>query len=82
MTHTITFTVAEHVYQHLSRTAHATNQSLETVLSAMLDTIVPELDGVSDELARELDALEQLPTATLQQVLRETVVAEQQTELA
>ncbi len=82
MTYTITLTVPEHVYQHLSRTAHATNQSLESVLSTMLHTILPELDDVSDELARELDELEQLPTATLRQVLHETVAAEQQTELA
>lgn len=81
MAQTITLSVPDNIYQQLERTAHATDQPLETVVLAALHASLPPLEGLPPDLARDMTELEQLPNDLLQRVLLETVPANQQAEL-
>lgn len=81
MTQTVTVNLPDSMYQQLERTAHATDQPLETVILLALRASLPPLEGVPHDLTRELTELEQLPNDALQRVLLETVLLAEQEEL-
>ncbi len=78
MTQTITLTLPDRLYEPIQRIAQATDQPVEAVLLTALQTSLPSLEGLSDDLSQELIALEALDNADLQLVLLETIPREQQ----
>ncbi len=81
MTQTITLTLPDKLYEPIQRIAQATNRSVETVLLTALQTSLPSLEGLPEDLAEELSELEGLDNDRLRQILLETVPIDQQQAL-
>ena len=73
MTQTITLNLPDKLYEPIQRMAQATNRSVETVLLTALQTSLPSLEGLPEELAQELIKLETLDNDKLRQILLEMV---------
>lgn len=61
------------MFQPLQRTAQATKQPIENLLLNALQTSLPPLDELPDEIMENLTSLETLGDTKLRQVLKETV---------
>ena len=73
MSQTITLELPDRMFQPLQRTAQATKQPIENLLLNALQTSLPPLDELPDEIMENLTSLETLGDAKLRQVLKETV---------
>ncbi len=73
MSQTITLELPDKMFQPLQRTAQATKQPIENLLLNVLQTSLPPLDELPDEIVENLTSLETLGDAKLRQVLKETV---------
>ena len=80
MSHAVTLTLPDRLYEPTRRIAQATNQPLETVLLTALQASLPPLDGLSAELADELGRLEELDNKALRSVMFEAVPEIEQNE--
>jgi hypothetical protein len=69
------------LYEPIQRIAQATNRSVETVLLIALQTSLPPLDGLPEDLTKELAELEGVDNDKLRQILLETVAIDQQQAL-
>ncbi len=81
MTQTVILTLPDRLYQPLVRMAQAMSRPVEDVLLNALQNTLPSLEGLPEPLVQELDALELLDNASLQQVLLETVPTAQQQKM-
>ncbi len=81
MSHAITLTLPDLLFEPVQRIARATNQPIEAVLLKALQVSLPPLDGLPEDLANTLAGLEELDNAALQLVMREQVRAEVQDEM-
>lgn len=80
MSHAITLTLPDRLYEPIRRIAQATNQPLETVLLTALQASLPPLDGLSAEMADELGRLEELDNKALRSVMFEAAPEIEQNE--
>jgi hypothetical protein len=78
MPQVITLNVPDNIFQHLERSARATNQPVEELLLMTLRATLPPLDGLPPEAARNLEELELLDDQALERVMSETVPPGQQ----
>lgn len=81
MTQTITLTLPDRLYRPLARAAKVMSRPIEDVVLNALQSTLPSLEGLSEPLMQELNALELLDNATLQHVLLETVPVTQQQKM-
>jgi hypothetical protein len=81
MSHTITLKLPDGLYEPIQRMAHATRQSLETMVLTALQTSLPSLEGLDPAFTRALTELTELDNDALWQVMLATVPHEQQAEL-
>ncbi len=81
MSHAITLTLPDLLFEPVQRIARATNQPVEAVLLKALQVSLPPLDGLPDAMADALAGLEELDNASLERVMREQVRAEDQDEM-
>lgn len=82
MPETVTLTLPDSVLQPLKRTAQAVQQPIEELLVTALQSSLPPLQGLPDELIADLTTLETLDNEALWQVMKETVPSETQAELS
>lgn len=82
MSHAITLTLPDLLFDPVQRIARATNQPVEAVLLKALQVSLPPLDGLPENMADALAGLEELDNASLERVMREQVSAEEQDEMA
>lgn len=82
MPETITLTLPDSVLQPLKRTAQAVQQPIEELLVTALQSSLPPLEGLPDEVITDLTALETLDNEALRQVMKETVPSETQVALS
>ncbi len=82
MSQTVTLTLPDSFFQPVQRTAQATRQPIEKLLLTALQTSLPSLEGLPDEVAGNLTALETLDDNELCQVLRETVPRQVQKKIS
>jgi hypothetical protein len=82
MSHAITLTLPDLLFEPVQRIARATNQPVEAVLLKALQVSLPPLDGLPEDMAEELAGLEELDNASLERVMREQVSADAQDEMA
>ncbi len=75
MPETVTLTLPDSVLQPLKRTAQAVQQPIEELLVTALESSLPALQGLPDELIADLTTLETLDTEALWQVMKELVPA-------
>jgi hypothetical protein len=81
VTQTIILNLPDKLYEPIQRTAQATNRSVETVLLTALQTSLPSLEGLPEELVQELAELETLDNDRLREILLEMVPVDQQQQL-
>lgn len=81
MTQTITLNLPDKIYGPIQRMAQATNRSVETLLLTALQTSLPSLEGLPEEIVQELADLETLDNNKLRQILLELVPLDQQQQL-
>ncbi len=81
MAQTITLNLPDRLYEPIQRIAQATDRSVEAVLLIALQTSLPSLDGLPEDLAQNLAELETLGDDTLRQLLLEMVPTDQQQAL-
>jgi ribosomal protein S13 len=81
MSHAITLTLPDRLYDPIRRIAQATNQPLETVLLIALQASLPPLDGLTAEMADELRRLEELDNEALRAVMFEIAPKTEQHEV-
>ena len=81
MTQTITLNLPDRLYEPIQRIAKATNRSVEMVLLTALQTSLPSLEGLPEDLIQELAELETLDNHHLRQIMLEMVPFEQQRQL-
>ena len=81
MSHAITLTLPDLLFEPIQRIARATNQPVEAVLVKALQVSLPPLDGLSEDLIEALAALEDLDNTDLERVMREHVSTDEQDEL-
>lgn len=81
MPQTITLTLPDELYEPVYRTAQTIARPLESVLLSALQTSLPTLEGLPLHVTTNLADLEVLDHQALQQVLLETVPADQQEAL-
>jgi hypothetical protein len=81
MTQTITLDLPDKLYEPIQRIAQATNRSVEAVLLTALQTSLPSLEGLPEDLTQELAGLETLDNDQLRQILLELVPFDQQQQL-
>ena len=81
MSHAITLTLPDQLYDPIRRIAQATNQPLETVLLTALQASLPPLDGLTAEMADELGRLEELDNEALRAVMFEVAPKAEQDEV-
>jgi hypothetical protein len=82
MSHAITLTLPDLLFEPVQRIARATNQPVEAVLLKALQVSLPPLDGLPGDMADALAGLEELDNASLHRVMREHVSADDQDEMA
>jgi len=82
MSHAITLTLPDLLFEPVQRIARATNQPVEAVLVKALQVSLPSLDGLSSDLLEALDGLEDMDNTVLERVMREHVGTDAQDELA
>lgn len=82
MPETVTLTLPDSVLQPLKRTAQAMRQPIEELLVTALQSSLPALQDLPDELIADLTALETLDNEALWQVMKETVPSETQADLS
>ena len=82
MPETVTLTLPDSVLQPLKRTAQAVHQPIEELLVTALQSSLPPLQGLPDEVIADLTTLETLDNEALWQVMKETVLSETQAELS
>jgi hypothetical protein len=82
MSETVTLTLPDSVLQPLKRTAQAVHQPIEELLVTALQSSLPALQGLSEELIADLTALETLDNEALWQVMKETVPSQTQANLS
>lgn len=82
MSHAITLTLPDLLFEPVQRIARATNQPVEAVLLKALQVSLPPLDGLPGDIVDALEGLEELDSASLDRVMREQVSAEEQGEMA
>jgi hypothetical protein len=82
MSHAITLTLPDLLFEPVERIARATNQPIEAVLVKALQVSLPPLDGLSENLIEALAGLEELDNTALERVMHEQVSTEEQDELA
>ena len=82
MPETITLTLPDSVLQPVKRTAEAVQQPIEELLVSALESSLPPLQGLPDEVITDLTALETLDNDALWQVMKETVSPETQAGLS
>lgn len=73
MSQTVTLELPDQFLLPLQRTAKATNSPIETLLLKALQNSLPVLDGLPDDLVKNLTILETLSNEKLLKVLHETV---------
>lgn len=76
MSHAITLTLPDLLFEPVQRIARATNQPVEAVLLKALQVSLPSIDGLPGVIADALERLEELDNASLDCVMREQVSAE------
>jgi hypothetical protein len=82
MPETVTLTLPDSVLQPLKRTAQAMQQPIEELLVTALQSSLPALQDLPDEVIADLTALETLDNEALWQVMKETVPSETQADLS
>lgn len=82
MSHAITLTLPDLLFEPVQRIARATNQPVEAVLLKALQVSLPPLDGLPGDMVDALEGLEELDSASLDRVMREQVSAEDQGKMA
>jgi predicted transcriptional regulator len=82
MSHAITLTLPDLLFEPVQRIARATNQPVEAVLVKALQVSLPSLDGLSGDVLEALDGLEDMDNTVLERVMREHVGTDAQDELA
>jgi len=82
MSETVTLTLPDSVLQPLKRTAQAVHQPIEELLVTALQSSLPPLIGLPDEVIAELTTLETLDTEALWHVMRERVPSETQVDIS
>lgn len=75
MSHAITLTLPDLLFEPVQRIARATNQPVEAVLLKALRVSLPPIDGLPGDIANALEGLEELDHASLDRVMREHVRA-------
>jgi hypothetical protein len=81
MSHPVTLTLPDRLYEPVKRIAQATNQPLEAVLLTALQASLPPLEGLPAGLANELAELAALDDDALWDVMFEQVPEEEQEEI-
>lgn len=81
MSHAITLTLPDRLYDPIRRIAQATNQPLETVLLTALQASLPPLDGLTAEMTDELGRLEEFDNEALRAVMFEIAPKTEQNEV-
>ncbi|MCP4695443.1 MAG: hypothetical protein GY862_01140 [Gammaproteobacteria bacterium] len=81
MPHSVTLDLPDGFYNPLQRIARAAKQPMQNILLTALQSSLPPLDGLPENLAEELSRLEMLDDNALQQVLLKVVPFDQQQEL-
>jgi predicted transcriptional regulator len=81
MSHAVTLTLPDRLYEPVQRIAQATNQPLEAVLLTALQASLPPLEGLSADIANELAELEVLDDEALWGVMFEQVPEDEQEEI-
>jgi hypothetical protein len=82
MSQTVTLTLPDSFFQPIQRTAQATNQPIEELLLHALQSSLPPLEGLPDDVIENLTALETLDDQSLWRVMGETVPPKLQRELS
>lgn len=82
MPETVTLTLPDTVLEPLKRTAQAVHQPIEQLLVAALESSLPPMEGLPDDVIEDLTALETLDNEALALVMRETVPSETQAVLS
>jgi hypothetical protein len=82
MPETVTLTIPDSVLQPLKRTAQAVHQPIEELLMTAIQSCLPSLQGLPDEVIADLTALETLDNQALLQVMKETAPSETQADLS
>jgi hypothetical protein len=81
MSQIITLNLPENFYDPIKRMAEAMAQPIESVLLKALQSSLPPLDGLPNDIIQELTQLEILDNDSLRQLLVKTVPKKQQQEL-
>lgn len=81
MSQIITLNVPDNFYDPIKRMAEAMAQPIESVLLKALQSSLPPLDGLPNDIIQELNKLEILDNYALKQLLIKTVPKKQQQEL-
>jgi len=81
MSQIITLNLPENFYDPIKRMAEAMAQPIESVLLKALQSSLPPLDGLPNDIIQELTQLEILDNDALRQLLVKTVPKKQQQEL-
>jgi hypothetical protein len=79
---TVTLTLLDSFFQPIKRTAQATNQPVEELLVHALQSSLPPLEGLPEDIIENLTALETLDDQSLWRVMGKTVPAALQRELS
>ncbi|QTA87035.1 hypothetical protein [Desulfonema magnum] len=74
----ITLAIPDNLYNHVHRLAQTAREPVEKILLTALHTSLPSLDGLPDQMIRELTDLENRDAGELRKVLSETVPPDQQ----
>lgn len=82
MSQTITLELPDRFFLPLQRTAKAVNSPIETLLLKALQNSLPLLDGLPDDILKDLTSLETLSNEKLSQTLRETVSVKIQKQIS
>ncbi len=82
MPETVTLTLPDSVLQPVKRTAEAVQQPIEQLLVTALQSSLPPLQGLPDDVITDLTTLETLDNEALWQVMKETVPPETQAGLS
>jgi hypothetical protein len=81
MSQIITLNLPDNFYDPIKRMAEAMAQPIESVLLKALQSSLPPLDGLPNDIIQELTQLEILDNDALRQLLLKTVPKKQQQEL-
>jgi predicted transcriptional regulator len=81
MSHAVTITLPDRLFEPIQRIAQATHQPLEMVLLTALQASLPPLEGLPAELVQELAGLEGLDDEALRKVMLEQVPEDAQEEI-